>query len=132
MLSHSSSVQHSSGTHSLQTCKTSLVTVNSRRTLKHTGQHTSTQQSFAFRHEIFHDEPCMRPNYTHLEQLNPSHVHLPTELYADDALIHETLTRNTAATNTTALQGAVNDAEQWALSWNGRFGHEKTKLLNIG
>ena len=62
----------------------------------------------------------------------PSHVHLPTELYADDALIHETLTRNTAATNTTALQEAVNDAEQWALSWNGRFGHEKTKLLNIG
>ena len=63
----------------------------------------------------------------------PSHVHLPTELYADDALIHETLTRNTTATNanTTALQGAVNDAEQWALSWNGRFGHEKTKLLNI-
>ena len=62
----------------------------------------------------------------------PSHVHLPTELYADDALIHETLTRNTTATNTTTLQGAVNDAEQWALSWNGRFGHEKTKLLNIG
>ena len=62
----------------------------------------------------------------------PSHVHLPTELYADDALIHETLTRNTTATNTTALQGAVNNAEQWALSWNGRFGHEKTKLLNIG
>ena len=69
MLSHSSSVQHSSGTLSLQTCKTSLVTVNSRRTLKHTGQHTSTQQSFAFCHEVFHDEPCTMPNYTHLAQL---------------------------------------------------------------
>ena len=69
MLSHSSSVQHSSGTLSLQTCKTSLVTVNSRRTLKHTGHHTSTQQSFAFCHEVFHDEPCTMPNYTHLAQL---------------------------------------------------------------
>ena len=36
---------------------------------KKTGQHTSTQQSFAFCHEVFHDEPCMMPNYTHLEQL---------------------------------------------------------------
>ena len=69
MFSHSSSVQHSSGTLSLQTCKTSLVTVNSRRTLKHTGQHTSTQQSFAFCHEVFHDEPSTMPNYTHLAQL---------------------------------------------------------------
>ena len=63
MLSHSSSVQHSSGTLSLHTCKTSLVTVNSRRTLKHTCQHTSTEPSFAFCHEVFHDEPCPMPNY---------------------------------------------------------------------
>ena len=40
------------------------------------------------------------------------HVHLPTELYADDTPIHDTLKRNTTVTNTTALQGAVNDAEQ--------------------
>ena len=46
-----------------------VLNVNSRRTLKHTGQHTSTQQSFAFCHEVFHDEPCMMPNYTHLAQL---------------------------------------------------------------
>ena len=40
-----------------------------RRTLKHTGQHTSTQQSFAFCREVFHDEPCTMPSYTHVAQL---------------------------------------------------------------
>ena len=46
-------------------------------------------------------------------------------------ITYKTLTLNTTVTNTTALQGAVNYAEQWTLSWNGRFGHEKTKLLYI-
>ena len=31
-----------------------------------------------------------------------------------------------------ALQTAVLAAEQWALQWHGRFGHAKTKQLNIG
>ena len=69
MLSHSSSVQHSSGTLSLQTCKHHLSPKIQEEHWKHTGQHTSTQQSFAFCHEVFHDEPCMMPNYTHLAQL---------------------------------------------------------------
>ena len=63
----------------------------------------------------------------------PSHVNIPTELYADDALLHQSLKRIATATLATdTLQVAVNAAEQWALQWHGRFGHTKTKLLNIG
>ena len=45
MLSPSSFIQHSSGTLFLH--KTSLVLINLRQALKHTGQHTNTPPSFA-------------------------------------------------------------------------------------
>ena len=60
-------------------------------------------------------------------------VNIPTELYADDALLHHTFKRSTTALSVRgALQTAVLAAEQWALQWHGRFGHAKTKQLNIG
>ena len=63
----------------------------------------------------------------------PDHVNIPTELYADDALLHHTFKRSTTALSVRgALQTAVLAAEQWALQWHGRFGHAKTKQLNIG
>lgn len=60
----------------------------------------------------------------------PSHVGIPTELYADDAVLHHQ-TKSSDITSLEPLQTAVSHAEQWALSWNGRFGHAKTKLLVI-
>ena len=57
----------------------------------------------------------------------PDHVNIPTEFYADDALLHHT----TALSVKGALQIAVLAAEQWALQWHGRFGQAKTKQLNI-
>ena len=63
----------------------------------------------------------------------PDHVHIPTELYADDALLHHTFKRSTTALSARgALQTAVLAAEQWALQWQGRFAHAKTKQLNLG
>ena len=63
----------------------------------------------------------------------PDHVNIPTELYADDALLHHTFKRSTTALSVIgALQTAVLAAEQWALQWHGRFGHAKTKQLIIG
>ena len=63
----------------------------------------------------------------------PSHVQIPTELYADDALLHQSFQRSTPVLSaTTTIQLAVNAAEQWALQWHGRFGHAKTKQLSIG
>ena len=63
----------------------------------------------------------------------PDHVNIPTELYADDALLHHTFKRSTTALSVRGeLQTAVLAAEQWALQWHGRFGHTKTKQLNIG
>ena len=63
----------------------------------------------------------------------PDHVNIPTELYADDDLLHHTFKRSTTALSVRgALQTAVLAAEQWALQCHGRFTHAKTKQLNIG
>ena len=65
--------------------------------------------------------------------INDLPVNIPTELYADDALLHHTFKRSTTALSVRGeLQTAVLAAEQWALQWHGRFGHTKTKQLNIG
>ena len=60
------------------------------------------------------------------------HVSIFTDLYADDALLQKSYKRCTTAQPTTdTLQTAVNAAEQGAPQWHGRFGHAKTKQLNI-
>ena len=58
-------------------------------------------------------------------------VDRPTELYADDKLIHETLERNATVTpGMRALQGVPNDAEQYRL-WveMGGLGTKKQSCL---
>ena len=58
----------------------------------------------------------------------PSHVNMSTELYADDALPHQ---EQVPGSNYMEVEEAISDAERWATSWHGSFGHTKTKLLMI-
>ena len=51
-----------------------------------------------------------------------------TELYADDALLHQQHKRYEEL-SLVALQDAVDTAENWALSWHGKFGCAKTKMM---
>ena len=51
-----------------------------------------------------------------------------TELYADDALLHQ-LHPRCEELSLMPLQNAVEAAENWALSWHGRFGCAKTKMI---
>ena len=57
---------------------------------------------------------------------NINRVH--TELYADDALLHQAHQHNQEV-SLSPLQEAVTSAENWAISWRGRFGHAKTKMM---
>ena len=57
----------------------------------------------------------------------PSHTKpVATELYADDALLHQ-LHPRCEELSLMPLQNAVEAAENWALSWHVRFGSAKTK-----
>ena len=61
----------------------------------------------------------------------PSHIKpVATELYADDALLHQ-LHPRCKELSLMPLQNAVEAAaaENWALSWHGRFGSAKTKMM---
>ena len=59
----------------------------------------------------------------------PSHTKpVATELYADDALLHQ-LHPRCEELSLMPLQNAVEAAENWALSWHGRFGSAKTKMM---
>lgn len=60
----------------------------------------------------------------------PQTVDLPTELYADDALIHK-CNFNLTDNSIRSLQDAVDSAAEWATSWHGRFGSDKTKALPL-
>ena len=56
-----------------------------------------------------------------------------TDLYADDALLHTTCSPSLPIqSQLQVLQNAVDTAEDWALSWGGRFGHSKTVQLALG
>ena len=59
----------------------------------------------------------------------PAAVNIPTELFADDALLHYQADKDNSLTSSAVIQAAVSDAEAWALSWKGKFSHSKTKLL---
>ena len=48
------------------------------------------------------------------------------ELYANDALLHQ---EQVLGSDYMEVQEAISDAERWATSWHGSFGHTKTKLL---
>ncbi len=62
----------------------------------------------------------------------PDAVGLPTELYADDTLIHiETSLRYVDTQFLGTLQSAIDRAADWADSWHGRFSNSKTKILAI-
>ena len=50
------------------------------------------------------------------------------ELYADDTLLHQ-LHPRCEEFSLMPLQSAVEAAENWALSWHGRFGSAKTKMM---
>ena len=59
-----------------------------------------------------------------------------TDLYDDDALprrLHTTCSPSLPIqSQLQVLQNAVDTAEDWALSWGGRFGHSKTVRLALG
>ena len=58
-----------------------------------------------------------------------------TDLYADDALLHTICPPTLAGRSPShlqVLQTAVDTAEEWAVSWGGRFGHSKTIQLAFG
>ena len=56
-----------------------------------------------------------------------------TDLYADDALPHTTCSPSLPIqSQLQVLQNAIDTAEDWALSWGGRFGHSKTVQLALG
>ena len=59
----------------------------------------------------------------------PSHTKpVATEPYADDALLHQLHSRREEL-SLMSLKNAVEAAENWALSWHGRFGSVKTKMM---
>ena len=53
----------------------------------------------------------------------PAAVNIPTELFADDALLHYQVDKDDSLTSSAVIQAAVSDAEEWALSWKGKFSH---------
>ena len=55
----------------------------------------------------------------------------PTEIYADDTLLHLIIPKNDH-TSLATLQASVTNAACWANSWRGRFSPRKTVLLPIG
>ena len=55
----------------------------------------------------------------------------PTEIYADDTLLHLIIPKNDHTALAT-LQANVTNAACWANSWRGRFCPRKTVLLPIG
>ena len=61
----------------------------------------------------------------------PSSVTTPSELYADDALLHQILTREHPDSDTAILQESLSLAAAWATTWKGRFSPEKTTLMHI-
>ena len=61
----------------------------------------------------------------------PSAVRVPTELYADDALLHQVISRTHPSDDVAVLQASLSAASSWATCWNGRFSPEKTVLMEI-
>ena len=61
----------------------------------------------------------------------PSAVRVPTELYADDALLHQVFSRSHPSDDVAVLQASLSAASSWATCWNGRFSPEKTVLMEI-
>ena len=57
---------------------------------------------------------------------NINRVH--TQLYADDALLHQAHQHKQEA-SLSPLQEAVTSAENWAISWRGCFDYAKTKMM---
>ena len=75
----------------------------------------------------------------------PTSVPVSTELYADDALIHQQTrkiqqqksaisynTNDSIDRHAVEFQDSITAADLWAQSWHGKFGPEKTKALQAG
>ena len=60
----------------------------------------------------------------------PQAVGVPTELNAEDALSHLHEVKLNSAVVTT-IQGAIDNAAEWAVSWHGSFSHSKTKIVAV-
>ena len=61
----------------------------------------------------------------------PSTVPSPSELYADDALLHQVISRTNPSDDAAVLQASLLAASSWATCWHGRFSAEKTILMEI-
>ena len=51
----------------------------------------------------------------------------PTELFADGAVIHHAL-KDLSTERLDRVPLSFKAADEWALTWRGRFGHAKTRL----
>ena len=58
----------------------------------------------------------------------PESVGIPTELFADDALLHQHYLPANLAGNG-QIQSSITAAEEWASSWHGKFSNSKTKIM---
>ena len=54
-----------------------------------------------------------------------------TDIYADDTLLHQTISKS-LSTDLDKLQESVANASHWAHSWRGQFCPGKTVLLPVG
>ena len=55
---------------------------------------------------------------------------IPTEIYADDTTLHHEHEKTSSCSSYLELQDAINCTEEWAVSWHGKFGHSKTRMLS--
>ena len=62
----------------------------------------------------------------------PASVNIPTELFADDALLHRYGCGPDYAIDVhRQVQDAIDNAQSWALSWHGKFGYAKTDVIRL-
>ena len=78
------------------------------------------------------------PQGSHLELIlflvffNDLTTVVQTDIYADDTLLHQDIDSTTSLCDVRKLQDPITAAYDWAYSWKGRFGNQKTALLCIG
>lgn len=60
----------------------------------------------------------------------PATSRIPCNIFADDTLLHQLHPKLSPRPSYIELQAAIDRTEDWAVSWNGQFGHAKTKIMS--